>query len=374
MRLGTRRLLSIFVARLIVGAVLGALFGIAAGITVMEPRMLGAALGALSGAIDGTALMALGGGVHMLFPRTRLGKSLERAPLAVAFAIRLLFYGGVILCVVGGAFGPRMVALVVGGELGPALGERINAKLPIAITAAVALMVTGFFVLLDILIRIVGEQAFRDLALGRYRRARYEERFFLYVDIEGSTPLAEKLGPEAMHRFLSRVFAIASDPIDDHGGEIYQYVGDELVITWTLEKGRPRARPLACFFAIEHALKNSAAEFEAEFGTVPRLRAALHAGQVITGEVGGSRRAIVFHGDVMNTASRLENATRTLQRPFLASEDALSRIEDREAFATEDLGPQQLRGRVAPVHVHAVDDPAGRAGLQAAAGLSRAPP
>ncbi len=137
---------------------------------------------------------------------------------------------------------------------------------------------------------------------------------------------------------------------------MYQYVGDEMVITWTALDGRPSARPLACYFAIEQALARLAAEFEREFGVAPRLRGALHAGTVITGEVGGSRRAIVFHGDVMNTASRLENATRDFQRPFLASQDALRSLEGVERFRLEDLGPQKLRGREAALQVFAVSN------------------
>ena len=55
-------------------------------------------------------------------------------------------------------------------------------------------------------------------------------------------------------------------------------------------------------------------------------RAALHAGEVVTGEVGGSRRFSVFHGDVMNTTARIENATPDLGRPFPVSVDALARL------------------------------------------------
>jgi adenylate cyclase len=76
---------------------------------------------------------------------------------------------------------------------------------------------------------------------------------------------------------------------------------------------------------------------------------------VIAGEVGGSRRSIVFHGDVMNTASRIENLTRELGRPFLLSADALARLDGVEAWALEDLGEQQLRGRQAPQRVYAVE-------------------
>ena len=87
---------------------------------------------------------------------------------------------------------------------------------------------------------------------------------------------------------------------------------------------------------------------------MPKLRAALHAGEVVTGETGGTRRAIVFHGDVMNTTSRIENATRSLGRPFLVSEDALRRMEGTQGYPLEDLGLQQLRGKEAQLRVYAV--------------------
>jgi adenylate cyclase len=48
--------------------------------------------------------------------------------------------------------------------------------------------------------------------------------------------------------------AHATDPIDDHRGDVYQYVGDEIVVTWTVAEGRDGAQPVACFFAIERAL------------------------------------------------------------------------------------------------------------------------
>ncbi len=216
------------------------------------------------------------------------------------------------------------------------------------------MVILGAGILLLQIGRLVGDRTLRDIVLGRYHRSRPEERFFLFVDIVGSTPLAERVGADAVHRFLGEVFRLASDPIDEHHGDVHQYVGDEVVITWTVADGRVRARPLACFFAIERALERVASEFERDFGAVPRLRAALHAGPVITGEVGGSRRAIVYHGDVMNTAARIEQATRDLRRRFLASEEAVTRLEGLGGFELEDLGRRELRGRAAPVRLYAI--------------------
>ena len=113
---------------------------------------------------------------------------------------------------------------------------------------------------------IIGGRVGRRLAVAVAApvRSRTEERFFLFVDIAGSTSLAGRIGPEAVHRFLGEVFRLASDPIDEHDGDVYQYVGDEVVITWTVDRGRDRARPLACVFAIEQELARATPDFERE--------------------------------------------------------------------------------------------------------------
>ena len=223
-----------------------------------------------------------------------------------------------------------------------------RASLVTPLSVLFSFVVTFGFLFVFEISKIVGRRTLRNIVLGRYHRPRSEERFFLFVDIVGSTALAERIGPAAVHRFLDRVFRLASDPIDDYGGEIYQYVGDEMVVTWTAAGGREDARPIACLFAIQAALDEAAPKFEREFGVAPGIRAALHAGPVISGEVGGSKRDIVFHGDVMNTASRLEQATRDLDRRFLVSADALSRSRARSGTRSSRSGPRRCAGARLP--------------------------
>jgi adenylate cyclase len=189
--------------------------------------------------------------------------------------------------------------------------------------------------------------------LGRYHRPRQEERFFLFVDIVGSTALAERVGPVAVHSFLNRVFVLASDPVDDHRGEIYQYVGDEMVITWSNAAGAREARPIHCFLAIEARLDAASVDFVRDFGLAPRVRGALHVGPVVVGEVGAQKRDIVFHGDVMNTTSRLEQMARELDRRLVVSADALDRLSGPHHVDLEDLGAQTLRGRASPLRIYA---------------------
>ena len=356
MQAGTRRRV-VLLLRLLVGAgAIGAVLGGVTGFGYRDAPLLGACLGAIAAATTGVLLVGAILGTEIFLPSTRLGHALERAPFLVTFATKLLVYGTVIVLVVGNRLSSHLVGAVTAILPIPELATVMSAQIaaPRAPRLERAFLLLGFAIFMVQMSRLIGERTLGYIVLGRYHRPRTEERFFLFVDIVGSTPLAERVGPDAVHRFLGEVFRLASDPIDDHGGEVFQYVGDEIVITWTVAEGRDHARPLACFFAIEQALARAAPEFEREFGAVPRLRAALHGGPVIAGEVGGSRRAIVYHGDVMNTTSRIEQATRDLDRQFLVSGDALERLADLEGFAPEDLGLQPLRGRAAAMRVYAV--------------------
>ena len=356
MRAGTRRRVALLLRNFGGGVVIGAVLGGATGFGYRDAPLLGASLGALAGATTAVILVGAILGLEIFLPSTRLGHAVERAPFLVTFATKLLVYGTVIVLVVGGRLGSHLVGAVAAILPTPELATVMSAQIaaPRAPRLERGFLLLSFAIFMLQMSRLVGERTLRDVVLGRYHRPRTEERFFLFVDIAGSTRLAERIGPDAVHRFLGEVFRLASDPIDDHRGEVFQYVGDEIVITWTVAEGRDHARPLACFFAIEQALARAAPEFEREFGAAPRLRAALHGGPVIAGEVGGSRRAIVYHGDVMNTTSRIEQATRDLERQFLVSSDALQRLADLERFALDDLGLQRLRGRTAAMQVYAV--------------------
>lgn len=339
MRRATKRRVQLFLRLLLVGTLIGVAYGGLIGLTFRGTPLISS----LVGAVDGVTITAVIAGVEFFLLRTRC--PLQQAPFLVTFGVKWLVYGIVIMVVNAGSLGQRVLGLALSAA---PLDESLE------LLGAFFSFVVAFVVLLGFEIgQIVGPRNLRNIVLGSYHRPRREERFFLFVDIEGSTSLAEQIGPTAVHRFLDGVFRLASDPIGDHGGEIYQYVGDEMVVTWTAAVARGDARPIACFFAIVAALEAVAPAFEREFGMAPRLRAALHARPVISGEVGDSKRDIVFHGDVMNTAARLEHA-RDLDRRFLVSSDALSRLAATEQYALEPLGPQALRGRAAPVDVYAV--------------------
>jgi adenylate cyclase len=164
-------------------------------------------ISSLVGAVDGVTITAVIAGVEFFLLRTRWGRPLQQAPFLVTFGVKWLVYGIVIMVVYAGSLGQRVLGLALSAA---PLDESLE------LLGALFSFVAAFVVLLGFEIgQIVGPRNLRNIVLGSYHRPRREERFFLFVDIEGSTSLAEQIGPTAVHRFLDGVFRLASDPIGD---------------------------------------------------------------------------------------------------------------------------------------------------------------
>jgi adenylate cyclase len=205
---------------------------------------------------------------------------------------------------------------------------------------------------------IIGPRAFLNFIIGRYHIPIEEMRFVLFVDIAGSTGLAERLGGIGIHRLLDRIFRLLTLAVVDYRGEVLDYVGDELIVTWKERDGAVDCRPLRCFVAMRDELSRASSQLEREFGAAPRIRGSLHFGPVIVGEIGDVKRAIVFNGDVMNTAARLEELSRNVDGGFLASRAAMDRFASNPPFAVRDLGRLPIRGRADGIDVVGIGAPA----------------
>jgi adenylate cyclase len=202
--------------------------------------------------------------------------------------------------------------------------------------------------------RGVGVKVRRCFAAGVYRRPTAEERVFLFVDLEGSTQLAERLGSLAYFELLRRFVDDLTEPVLEAEGEIYQYAGDEVVITWPIAAGVRGTNCVACFFAIRAAVAQQAARYEREFGVVPRFRGGLHGGAVTAGELGDLRQQIVFVGDILNTAARLEEYAKRHRLDLVVSGELLERLALPPGVEAIRCGELELRGKETPVAAYAL--------------------
>jgi adenylate cyclase len=326
--------------RIVAGITLAsAVFG--ASVSSFTPD--GAGTGVFTGAVIGFVLATLG--LLMLGPWSRV---LQHWPVGVVFLLRTLIYGIVFMLV------PNAMSALVHGSLAPFRDPtRVMTGTTLALSFAFAFCIN----LALTISRLLGPRTMMSFVTGRYYRPRHEHRIVLFADLIGSTKLGEQLGDQKFHAFLNQVFWDMTEPVLAAGGEIDRYIGDEIVVSWLLSEGTaasndPRTAAIACIFVIEDALNARAERYRARFGTVPRFRAALHAGPLVVGEMGDVKREIVLLGDTMNTTARIESACRTTGYDYIASAPAMPEPGALPAGVhAEKLGPVELRGKLQVVEL-----------------------
>jgi adenylate cyclase len=149
-----------------------------------------------------------------------------------------------------------------------------------------------------------GQSNFWNIIRGKYNRPKEEKRIFMFLDLNSSTSIAERLGDEKYHSLLKDFFSDITTPILENKGSIYQYVGDEVVIAWNYEDGIENLHCVKCFFDMKLYIQKRKEKYTQQYGLVPLFKAGIHCGKVIAGEVGIIKRDITYSGNVLNTNSR----------------------------------------------------------------------
>lgn len=172
----------------------------------------------------------------------------------------------------------------------------------------------------------------------------------MFLDMNASTTHAEQLGEATYFNLLKDCFADMTGPILDNAGEIYQYVGDEVIVCWPVDKGLEQGRCVRTFFAIKQQLQRRAPYYEEHYGVQPTFKAGFHFGQVMAGEIGIIKRDITYSGDVLNTASRIQAMCNEYETDHLISGPLWDRIANHFPEGGEQVsGATELRGRTEKV-------------------------
>ena len=217
-------------------------------------------------------------------------------------------------------------------------------------------VVTSIALLVVQVEELMGRRMFLGFLLGQFDRPKAEERIVLTMDLVDSTGLAERLGDMRYFRFLNYTYSLMTDAVLRNEAEIHKYVGDEVFFTWPMRIGVREENCLDLYFDVMDRIRSHESDIKREFGVVPRYRAALHGGRVISAQIGHIKRAIDLNGDVMNSVSRMLGLAKSMKVDLLVSAELLERIPTAtERFA---IGPQNIvpvKGRRREVRVHTVE-------------------
>lgn len=200
----------------------------------------------------------------------------------------------------------------------------------------------------------LGEGMLKNLIVGRYQQPRAENRIFLFIDLNHSMALAEELGEIKYSHLLQDFFYDLSDPISRNGGEVYQYVGDEVVVTWPMPIGFDRNRCVHAVLEARVKLHRQSCNYLSKYCHQPDFKAGMHCGTVIVAEVGKVKSDIAYHGVVINTAARIRELCNEMGADFLISSDLQQHLQPESTFSTISTGAHSIRGRKKDINIFRV--------------------
>lgn len=200
----------------------------------------------------------------------------------------------------------------------------------------------------------LGMDTLNNFFLGKYHHPVEEERIFMFVDMKSSTTIAENLGHVKYFEMLKEYFADLSGAVIDHAGAIYQYAGDEMIVTWKLKDGLKNNNSIDCFFAMKHSLETQEFKYNSKFGLLPTFKAGLHYGTVTAGEIGTLKKEIIFTGDVLNTSARIQGLCNQFGADLLISDDLVKVLRIPTNYSITSVGETLLKGRRKPMKLYAI--------------------
>ncbi len=198
--------------------------------------------------------------------------------------------------------------------------------------------------------RKLGSGNLWKLMIGKFYKPRQIERIFMFVDLTSSTRIAEEIGNIKYSQLLRDCFKDVAI-VADFSAEVYQYVGDEVVLNWNPIKGLKNNNVIHAFYAFQAKINSNSDYYMEQYGVVPVFKASAHIGQVTVTEVGELKSEICYHGDILNTTSRIQSLCATYQANLLISDRLKNRLNKDILLKHTSIGTHQLKGKIEKVSI-----------------------
>ena len=194
-----------------------------------------------------------------------------------------------------------------------------------------------------------------SFVIGRYHQPVEVERIFAFIDLKGSTGIAENLGHKRFGLFLKDYYSDITEPIRNSHAEIYQYVGDEVILSWAPATGRKNNKAIRCITELQQTITGRSSYYQDQYGYVPKFRTGMHVGKVLITWVGELKKEILYIGDVMNTTARIQEECKRLEQDFLISEEIVNGTGDVKSLNIKFEEQTVPRGKEKPVRLYSVN-------------------
>lgn len=222
-------------------------------------------------------------------------------------------------------------------------------------------MVTAYFIICSLLLSFIrlandkfGKGIMFNMLIGRFRNPREVDRIFMFLDLKSSTSYAEKLGHLKYSQLIQDCFFYLNKILNKYDAEIYQYVGDEAVLSWTPKRGIRRLNCIRLFFDFERKLKRHSKYYQKKYGMQPEFKAGLHVGKIIIAEVGTVKKELAYHGDVINSTSRIQEKCNAFKESLLISDDLFQKLKLTPQYEAISLGDELLEGKTEELKIYAI--------------------
>jgi adenylate cyclase len=226
--------------------------------------------------------------------------------------------------------------------------EEMQRNISVSFMIAMSVYFTFVILLISFLVQInrkFGYGELRSMIFGKYHKPRRERRIFMFLDMKDSTGNAERLGHFQYSRMIQSCIHDLTDLIIRYKAQVYQYVGDEVVLTWPTREGMRDLNFINLYYAFEQRLNDKKDLYTNKYNMLPEFKAGVDEGIITATEVGDIKREIAYHGEVLHTAARLEKMCNRLNHKILITQKINTNLKSMNGYGAEYMGEFQLRGK-----------------------------
>jgi adenylate cyclase len=191
--------------------------------------------------------------------------------------------------------------------------------------------------------------------MGKYHQPIEEDKILMFIDLTGSTKFAERLGHIKYSHFIQDFLFDLNIAANKCKGSIYQYVGDEAVISWDKEEGVENQNCISIFFIFQDIIREKKDYYIDQYGEIPTFKAGANFGRVMVAEVGYLKKEIAYHGDTINTAARIRGMCHDYSKDFLISGALRNTLNGNSEYIYESQGVAELKGKESKVEIYSVE-------------------